>query len=140
MVLVFDSRNKKFVISLGADLQQSKLNKNYIEIIKPYKSNYILPVNEEIQVGEFSVSSDILIYETCQLTYDIKVFYCDKELQHVSYATKSNSINIRIPYYKDVSLYKGLSGSVYVFCEKYNVLKSNYSELKMFDNSIINIF
>lgn len=60
MVLGFDSQNRKFVTNLGAGPQQPTWSKNYVELLRPYKSNYIIHVNEEIQVGESCFPFDIL--------------------------------------------------------------------------------
>lgn len=136
-VLLFDESSKTFHVALGGGPGESQIAKNYFSLVKPYNSNYKLPINENIPAGENSICFDILIDATCQLSYDINVRYRGKVVKPIENIILSNSVNIREYYYKDKSLYKGLAGSIYYYCEKHEFLDSEFREVKRLEKDLL---
>lgn len=136
-VLLFDEGSKIFCVALGGGPEEATIAKNYFSLVKPYNSNYKLPINERISVGESSIYFDILIDTTCQLTYDVNLMYRGKLVKSIENIILSNSVNVREYYYKDKSLYKGLAGSIYYYCEKHGFLNSEFREVERWDKDLL---
>lgn len=139
MSLVFNEQERIFCTSLGGERMVNDSSKNYCELRKPYRNIYMIPINTEINYGESMINFEIRIFQTCQLKYDINVIYREGILKPIANLVLSNSVNIRIPYYKNESLYKGLGGNIYYYCVSNNILKSNFEEVKKFGRNILNV-
>lgn len=135
-VLLFDESSKTFCVALGGGPGKTQIAKHYFRLVKPYNSNYKIPINENISAGENSIYFDILIDTTCQLSYDINVRYRGKVVKPIENIILSSSVNIREYYYKDTS-YKGLAGSIYYYCEKHGFLNSNFREVERLEKDLL---
>ncbi|MET3558780.1 hypothetical protein ABID29_001908 [Streptococcus rupicaprae] len=104
MILLFNEQERVFCTPLGADRDVEDSTKNYCELRKAYRNTYTIPINTVIESGESIINFEIRIFQTCQLKYDINVIYKEEIMKPVGNLVLSNSVNIRLPYYKDRSL------------------------------------
>ena len=78
-----------------------------------------------------------LVLQKCLTRSDINVRYRGKVVKPIENIILSNSVNIREYYYKDKSLYKGLAGSIYYYCEKHEFLDSEFREVKRLEKDLL---
>lgn len=138
MVIPYNEKDKIFCTNLGKGVGEENYKEQYFEIINPYETEYSMLINKKIPEGESKISFNIFVDKTCQLTYDVEIFYKGKAIKNISNVSMSHSTNIRIPCYKDISLYKGLGGNIYTFCYSKNLPKTNYEEVEKHGKEILN--